>query len=58
MSWEHVLRPEKEVFKKKMVRAYHKDAGASLKGLWLKLRPSEHQRNKLELLKESPISPQ
>ena len=35
MSWEHLLRPEKEVFKKKMVGAYHKDEGASLKGLSL-----------------------
>jgi len=35
MSWERVLRPEKEVFKKKMVGTHHKDAEASSKGLSL-----------------------
>lgn len=34
MSVEHLVRPEKEVLKKKMI-AHHRDAGATLKGVSL-----------------------
>lgn len=59
MSVENLVRPESKVLKKKMIEAFHKDGGATLKACSMaKAELLEYPNNGLEPFKMESTSPQ
>lgn len=59
MSVENLVRPESKVLKKKMIEAFHKDGGTTLKACSrAKAELFEYPNNGLEPFKMESTSPQ